>query len=77
MPTKIAISYFKSHCLEIIDKLQTSNQSIIITKRAKPIATVEAVVQSNASIFGLLKGKAKIVGDIVSSIDEVWDAENK
>jgi len=32
MPKEIAISEFKSHCLEIIDKLQISHESII-TKR--------------------------------------------
>lgn len=35
MATKIAISQFKSHCLEIIEKLQTNKESIIITKRDK------------------------------------------
>ena len=37
MTSIIAISQFKSHCFEIIETLQTSRQSIIITKRNKPI----------------------------------------
>nr|WP_238375563.1 type II toxin-antitoxin system Phd/YefM family antitoxin [Rickettsia massiliae] len=36
----IAISQFKSHCLAIIEKLQTDKESIIITKRDKEVAQI-------------------------------------
>jgi len=78
MTTKIAISQFKSHCLEIIDKLQTNKESIIITKRDKPIAKVEAITTiSKISLFGLLRNKAEIKGDIIDSINEKWDATHE
>ena len=78
MATIIAISQFKSHCLEIIEKLQSNKQSIIITKRNKPIAKVESIMDSSKiSLFGLLKGKAEIKGDILESIEEKWDAEHE
>jgi len=35
IPVKIAISQFKAHCLEIIDKLQATRQPIILIKRDK------------------------------------------
>lgn len=74
----IAISHFKSHCLEIIEKLQSNKQSIIITKRNKPIAKVESIMNSSKiSLFGLLKGKAEIKGDILESIEEKWDATHE
>ncbi|WP_264158013.1 hypothetical protein [Rickettsia japonica] len=38
MTIKMAISQFKSHCLAIIEKLQTDKKSIIITKRDREIA---------------------------------------
>ena len=78
MTSIIAISQFKSHCLEIIETLQTSRQSIIITKRNKPIAKVEPIMDSSKiSLFGLLKGKAEIKGDILASIEEKWDAAHE
>lgn len=78
MTTVIAISQFKSHCLEIIEKLQSNKQSIIITKRNKPIAKVEPIMDSSKiSLFGLLKGKAEIKGDILESIEEKWDTEHE
>ena len=77
MTITIAISQFKSHCLEIIDKLQNNQETIIITKRDKPIAKVEAIMmKSNSSLFGILKNKAYIKGDILEPINEKWDATN-
>ena len=77
MTITIAISQFKSHCLEILDKLQNNQEIIIITKRDKPIAKVEAIMtKPNLSLFGILKNKAEIKGDILEPINEKWDATN-
>lgn len=76
MSKKIAISEFKAHCLQIIDKLQINHESIVITKRDKPVATImsfDAPVKS--SMFGLLKDKAKIKRDIIKPISEKWSCE--
>jgi prevent-host-death family protein len=73
--TKMAISQFKAHCLEIIEKLQTNQQPVIITKRDKPIAKVVPLDTAKASLFGMLKSKAEIKADILESIAEKWDIE--
>ena len=66
METHIPISYFKSHCLDIITNLQKDRQSIIITKRDKPLAKIEAIdTGSKISLFGMLKNKAEIKGNIM------------
>mgnify|MGYP000004561666 CR=1 FL=1 len=77
MSTKIAISQFKAHCLEIIEKIQTSGQSVIITKRDKAIATVLPMDTKKVSLFGMLKNKAEIKADILEPIDEKWNAEHE
>ena len=77
MSTKIAISQFKSHCLEIIEKLQTNGQSVIITKRDKAVAKVLPIDSKKVSLFGMLKNKAEIKANILESIDEKWDAEHE
>ena len=74
MIQKIAISQFKSHCLEILSNLNKSKSSIIITKRNKPIATVSPFSNKKESLFGMLKNKAEIKDDIISPIDEEWEA---
>ncbi len=75
MSTKIAISQFKSHCLEVIEKLQVNQQPVIITKRNKPVAKVVPLDTTKISLFGMLKGKAEIKADILEPVDEKWNAE--
>ena len=75
MSNKITISEFKSHCLEILSKLSTTSEPIIITKRNKPIAVVNSFKQEKKSLFGLLQNKAEINGDIISSLNEEWEVE--
>lgn len=77
MPNKISISKFKTHCLEMIEKLNTNNEPIIITKRDKPIAKVIPFnnLKKN-SLFGILKDKAEIKGNIIEPIDIIWEANN-
>lgn len=77
MSTKIAISHFKAHCLEIIEKLQADQQSIVITKRDKPIAKVVPLDTTKASLFGILKNRAEIKADILESCAEKWNAEHE
>ncbi|AFC73037.1 antitoxin of toxin-antitoxin system Phd [Rickettsia montanensis str. OSU 85-930] len=40
MTIKIAITQFKSHCLAIIEKLQTDKESIITTKSDREVAQI-------------------------------------
>ena len=75
MDNKTAISQFKAHCLELIEKLQTDGQPIIITKRGKPVAKVMPFNNEKVSLLGILKHKAEIKGDIMAPIDVKWDAQ--
>ncbi|WP_341794794.1 type II toxin-antitoxin system Phd/YefM family antitoxin [Rickettsia endosymbiont of Rhinocyllus conicus] len=61
----MAIDDFQSHCLEIIEDLHKTHQSVIITKKNIPIAKLEPLEKSKNSIIGIMKGKAKITGDII------------
>ena len=75
MSKKVAISEFKSHCLEILKSLEKTKSSIVITKRNKPIATVSPFANKKQSIFGMLQNKAEIKSDIIFPIDEKWEVE--
>jgi prevent-host-death family protein len=61
---KIAAGAFKTHCLKIMDEVQSKRQTVIITKRGKPVAKLIPVEQDKDPIFGFLAGKGVIVGDI-------------
>ena len=57
---------FKVHCLAIMDEVQAKRQAVVITKRGKPVAKLVPVEQDKDDIFGFLKGKGKVTGDVVS-----------
>jgi len=65
---------FKVHCLRVMDEVQSKRQAVLITKRGKPVAKLIPVEKEKDHIFGFLKGKGKITGDIVSPIltPEEW-----
>ena len=73
---KIAAGQFKAQCLKLMDDVQKRRQTIVITKRGKPVAKlVPADAEPPSSLFGYLKGRTQIVGDIVTPTGIAWDAE--
>jgi prevent-host-death family protein len=57
---------FKAQCLAIMDEVRAKRQAVVITKRGKPVAKLVPVEEKKDEIFGFLKGKGKVVGDVVS-----------
>lgn len=74
---QIAIGEFKAKCLKIIDENQYKKETIILTKRGKPIAKVIPYEYEPVYARGWMAGTVEIVGDIVESTGEMWDAEAK
>ena len=73
---QIAAGEFKAKCLKLMDDVQKYHEEIIITKYGKPVAKLIAIEEKpDRPLFGYMKGKAKIIGDIVNPIGEKWDAE--
>ena len=62
----MAAGAFKVHCLKVMDEVQSKRQAVLITKRGKPVAKLVPVEKEKDDIFGFLKGKVKVVGDVVS-----------
>lgn len=71
----IAAGVFKAKCLAIMDEVQAKRESIVITKNGKPVAKLVPVEKESPDpIFGSMKDKATIVGDIESPIpEEEWE----
>ena len=65
---------FKARCLAIMDEVAAKRESVIITKRGKPVAKLVPLEKEKDDIFGFLQGKGKVLGDIVSPIltPEEW-----
>ncbi len=65
---------FKVHCLAIMDEVASKREPVVITKRGKPVAKLVPLSKEKDDIFGFMKGKITILGDIVSPIltPEEW-----
>ena len=64
---------FKAKCLALMDEVQATGQPLIVTKRGKHVVRITPIEHATAedrisSIFGFMRGKAEIVGDIVGPI---------
>ena len=67
----IPATIFKNNCLRLMDEVQKYRKEIIITKFGKPVAKLVPMERvKNKPLFGYLKGKAIIKGDIISPTQE-------
>jgi len=74
---EIAAGKFKVQCLAIMDRVKKTGEPVLITKHGKPVAKLVPAPSSPDDIFGYMKGKVKILGDIVGPAFplEEWDPE--
>jgi prevent-host-death family protein len=63
---KMAAGAFKANCLAVMDEVQAKHETVVITKRGKPVAKLVPVGPQSDDIFGFLRGKVTITGDVVS-----------
>ena len=73
---KIAAGQFKSKCLQLMERVQQTREEVVITKHGKPVAKLVPISEEKTdTIVGYLPGSVQVVGDIVSPIDEEWEAD--
>jgi prevent-host-death family protein len=80
MDKTIAAGEFKAKCLRLLDEVARQRAPLVITKRGKPVAKLVPIDDAKPlTLYGRMKGTARILGDIVGPLDDVeWsgDAEN-
>lgn len=75
MKQTIAAGQFKTNCLQLMEEVRNKHITVVITKHGVPVAKLVPIEEESINLFGALKETINIKGDIVSSIDEGWDAE--
>jgi len=63
---------FKAQCLGLLDRVASSGEILIITKRGKPVARL---VPIEVSAPASLRGSVKVQGDIVGPTGESWESD--
>ncbi|MEA3159296.1 MAG: hypothetical protein QOD95_844 [Gammaproteobacteria bacterium] len=70
----IPAARFKAECLQLMDQVEKSRESIIITKHGRAVAQLAPVSSSSGSLFGYMKDTTRTRGDQISPVDEEWSA---
>jgi len=69
MATTLKASEFKARCLQLMDDVAATGESIIITKHNRPVAALVPVLEPAAqSPFGWHRGQVEICGDIITPL---------
>ena len=70
----ISATEFKAKCLALLDDVAKKRETLVVTKRGKPVAQLAPVVQKAKTLRGFLKGSIKSGKDIVRPVAVRWDA---
>ena len=70
----IAAGKFKAQCLALLDEVAREHETIVVTKRGKPVAKITAVTDGQADLRERLKGRILREEDIVSPVPFTWEA---
>jgi len=57
---------FKAQCLAIMDSVRIKNETVVITKRGKPVAKLVPIGKTTDGIYNFLHGKGALAGDVVA-----------
>ena len=63
---KMAACAFKIHCLAVMDEVQAKRETVVITKRGKPVVKLVPAEKNSDDIYDFLAGKGAITGDVIS-----------
>jgi prevent-host-death family protein len=68
----ISASAFKARCLALLDRVAETGESVVVTKRGRPVARVVPARRADATS---LRGSVTLRGDIVAPILDDWNLD--
>ena len=71
----IPAAEFKARCLKLVEIVRKSRRQLIVTRHGRPIAKVVPYEREAEPVFGFLRGTVTRYTDLISPIDEEWNAD--
>lgn len=68
-------SEFKARCLKVMDDVDKSGEPVLITKNGRPVSKLVPARERPITLFGVMQGRVRIEGDIVSRLEAGWESE--
>jgi prevent-host-death family protein len=73
----VAAGTFKAQCLKLLDEVRDTGETVIVTKRGKPVAMLtplnDAATKPRETMFGSMAGTFTINGDLLEPDDTEWN----
>ena len=67
---------FKAKCLKVMDQVQRTHETVVITKFGKPVAKLVPIEEKSRKLpYGFLRDSVMVRKGIVASTGEKWDAD--
>ena len=63
---KMPAGSFKTNCLAVMDQVQSTRETVVITKHGKPVAKLVPINTEKDEIYNVLAGKGVVTGDVIS-----------
>lgn len=73
MEARIGAGDFKAKCLRLLDDVAEHRESLVITKRGKPIARL-VPMPPDIQLFGALAGSVLDESDIIAPVGAEWES---
>lgn len=72
----LSAAEFKARCLNLMEDVRKTRETVLITKRGKPVAKLVPADKPSVGLIGRLEGIVKVAGDIESPLEppEAWDS---
>jgi prevent-host-death family protein len=70
----IKASEFKAKCLALMDEVQRTGVPVLVTKNGKPVAELRPHRPRPKNFLGVWKGLVIVKGDIISPVNQKWEA---
>ncbi|MFN0064451.1 MAG: type II toxin-antitoxin system Phd/YefM family antitoxin [Myxococcaceae bacterium] len=73
----VTTSELKTHCSELVTRVGRRRESIVVTRRGRPVARLSPIEAEATPLFGFASGAIQIRGDVLAPVDVRWDADEQ
>jgi antitoxin (DNA-binding transcriptional repressor) of toxin-antitoxin stability system len=70
----VKASAFRTRCLALIKEVERTGGRLAIMKNGRPVVELAPHRRRRRNLFGILKGRLFVTGDIISPIDVEWNS---
>jgi prevent-host-death family protein len=75
-PKEISTSHLKAHCSETIERVAGGRETVVVTRRGRPVARIVPIEAELPTLFGFARGAIRVAGDLIEPLDVAWEVSD-